>query len=127
VTDAVPSSTAADWPRWASCPTLEVTLQGADEDFHSSQAESDGEEQLVVCCEGTAGDAWAIQEAAQACIAAQFGLSTREVVVALPGSLPRTSSGKPQRVKTRQMYLDGTLPRASLSRQSAASTTARPT
>jgi fatty-acyl-CoA synthase len=90
-------------------------------------AECDGEEQLVVCCEGTAGDAWAIQEAAQACIAAQFGLSTREVVVALPGSLPRTSSGKPQRVKTRQMYLDGTLPRACLSRQPVASTTARST
>jgi fatty-acyl-CoA synthase len=79
--------------------------------------EYDGEEQLVVCCEGTAGDGSAIQEATQACVAARFGLVTREVVVALPGSLPRTSSGKPQRVKTRQMYLDGTLQRVSLSRQ----------
>ena len=75
-------------------------------------AEVDGEEQLVVCCEGTASDAAGIQEAARACIAAHFGLTVHEVVVCPPTSLPRTSSGKPQRRKTRQMYLDGTLPRA---------------
>jgi fatty-acyl-CoA synthase len=75
-------------------------------------AEVDGEEQLVVCCEGTSSDAAAIQEAARACIAAHFGLTVHEVVVAPPASLPRTSSGKPQRRKTRQMYLEGTLPRA---------------
>ena len=72
----------------------------------------DGEEQLVVCCEGTASDAAAIQEATARCVAEQFGLSVHEVVVAQLASLPRTSSGKPQRRKTRQMYLDGTLPRA---------------
>ena len=54
----------------------------------------------------------AIEEAARSCVAAQFGLAVREVVVSPPASLPRTSSGKPQRSKTRQMYLDGTLPRA---------------
>jgi fatty-acyl-CoA synthase len=75
-------------------------------------AEFEGEEQLMVCCEGLASEAHAIQEAVRACIAAQFGLTTREVVVSLIGSLPRTSSGKPQRNRTRQMYLDGTLPRA---------------
>jgi fatty-acyl-CoA synthase len=72
----------------------------------------DGEEQLVVCCEGTASDAAAIQEATARCVAEQFGLTVHEVVVAQLASLPRTSSGKPQRRKTRQMYLDGTLPRA---------------
>jgi fatty-acyl-CoA synthase len=72
----------------------------------------DGEEQLVVCCEGSASDAAAIQEATARCVAERFGLSVHEVVVAQLASLPRTSSGKPQRRKTRQMYLDGTLPRA---------------
>jgi fatty-acyl-CoA synthase len=71
-----------------------------------------GEEQLVVCCEGAASDAASIREGAIACIAARFGLTAHEVVVAPLASLPRTSSGKPQRRRTRQMYLDGTLPRA---------------
>jgi fatty-acyl-CoA synthase len=74
--------------------------------------EGNGEEQLVICCEGTASEVAAIQEASTRCVADQFGLTVREVVVAPLASLPRTSSGKPQRRKTRQMYLDGTLPRA---------------
>ena len=72
----------------------------------------DGEEQLVVCCEGTASEAPALQAATARHVAEQFGLSVHEIVVAPLASLPRTSSGKPQRRKTRQMYLDGTLPRA---------------
>jgi fatty-acyl-CoA synthase len=71
----------------------------------------DGEEQLVVCCEGAAGDAPALQEATAACVAAQFGLTVHDVFVAQLASLPRTSSGKPQRRKTREMYLAGSLPR----------------
>jgi fatty-acyl-CoA synthase len=72
----------------------------------------DGDEQLVVCCEGAAGDASAIREATSARVSEQFGLTVHEVFVAPLASLPRTSSGKPQRQKTRQMYIDGTLPRA---------------
>ena len=71
-----------------------------------------GEEQLVICCEGAAADADAIRTSASACLAAQFGLTPHEIVVAPLASLPRTSSGKPQRSKTREMYLAGTLPRA---------------
>jgi fatty-acyl-CoA synthase len=71
-----------------------------------------GEEQLVVCCEGAAADAEAIRTSASACVAAQFGLTPHEIVVAPLASLPRTSSGKPQRGKTREMYLAGTLARA---------------
>jgi fatty-acyl-CoA synthase len=71
-----------------------------------------GEEQLVVCCEGTSGEAAALQEATTRCVAEQFGLTVHEVFVAPLASLPRTSSGKPQRRKTRQMYVEGTLPRA---------------
>ena len=73
--------------------------------------EADGEEQLVICCEGAGSDAPAIKEATAACVASQFGLTVHEVVVAPLASLPRTSSGKPQRRKTRQMYVDATLPR----------------
>ncbi|HZU85361.1 MAG TPA: fatty acyl-AMP ligase, partial [Polyangiaceae bacterium] len=75
-------------------------------------ADFDGEEQLVVCCEAAGSEAAAIEDAARSCIAAQFGLAVHEIVISPPASLPRTSSGKPQRRKTRQMYLDGTLPRA---------------
>jgi fatty-acyl-CoA synthase len=71
-----------------------------------------GEEQLVLCCEGASQDADAIRDAASACVAAQFGLTPHDVVVLPPASLPRTSSGKPQRRRVRQMYIDGTLPRA---------------
>jgi fatty-acyl-CoA synthase len=74
--------------------------------------EVDGEEQVVVACEGAASDAPAIREATATCVAEQIGLTVHEVVVVPLASLPRTSSGKPQRRKTRQMYLDGTLPRA---------------
>jgi fatty-acyl-CoA synthase len=72
----------------------------------------DGEEKLVVCCEGAASDVVGIQDGVRACVGAQFGLDVHEVVVAPPASLPRTSSGKPQRTKARQMYLNGTLVRA---------------
>lgn len=71
-----------------------------------------GEEQLVICCEGAAADADAIRAAASACVAAQFGLTPHEIVVTPLASLPRTSSGKPQRSKTRELYLAGTLARA---------------
>jgi fatty-acyl-CoA synthase len=75
-------------------------------------ADGGGDEHLVVCCEGAGTDADAIRDAASACVSAQFGLTPHEVVVATLASLPRTSSGKPQRRKARQMYLEGTLPRA---------------
>jgi fatty-acyl-CoA synthase len=75
-------------------------------------AQFDGEEKLVVCCEGASSDVTGIQEGVRMCIGARFGLEVHEVAVAPPASLPRTSSGKPQRNKARQMYLNGALPRA---------------
>jgi fatty-acyl-CoA synthase len=90
-----------------------VVAFGVDVDAQGGiAAEGTGEEQLVICCEGAAADASAIRNAASARIGAQFGLTTREVVVVSLASLPRTSSGKPQRRATRRMYLDGTLRRA---------------
>ncbi len=70
-----------------------------------------GEEQLVVCAEAFQSEAAGITEQIQQAVAAQIGLSVYRVEIVPQGALPRTSSGKPQRRKTRQMFLDGTLPR----------------
>lgn len=72
----------------------------------------DGEEQLVVCAEALASEAPGLVEPIAKAITEHFQLTTHEVCMVPQGALPRTSSGKPQRRKTRQMYLDGTLPRA---------------
>jgi fatty-acyl-CoA synthase len=74
--------------------------------------EVDGEEQLVVAAEAFQSDADALKDAVAQAIVASFSLTTHEVVIVPQGTLPRTSSGKPQRRKTKQMYLDGTLARA---------------
>ncbi|HEX4447433.1 MAG TPA: fatty acyl-AMP ligase [Polyangiaceae bacterium] len=77
-----------------------------------ASAAGNGEEQLVLCCEGHSSDADAIRDGAIATVASRFGLTVHEVVVARLASLPRTSSGKPRRRETRSSYLDGTLARA---------------
>jgi fatty-acyl-CoA synthase len=71
----------------------------------------DGEEQLVICAEAFQSDAAGLTEQITQSIAAQVGLSVHKVEIVPQGSLPRTSSGKPQRRKTKQMFLDGTLPK----------------
>jgi fatty-acyl-CoA synthase len=75
-------------------------------------AEIGGEEQLVITAEGMSTEAEALKTAIAQRIVADFALTAHEVVIVPQGTLPRTSSGKPQRRKTRQMYLDGTLARA---------------
>ena len=72
----------------------------------------DGEEQLVVAAEGMSQDAEALMPAIAQRIVADFALTPHEVLIVPQGTLPRTSSGKPQRRKTREMYLNGTLARA---------------
>ncbi|HXX69705.1 MAG TPA: fatty acyl-AMP ligase [Polyangiaceae bacterium] len=89
-----------------------VVAFGVSVDSRGWVADVGGDEQLVICCEGAASEAETIRESVSACAVAQFGLTPHEVVVAQLASLPRTSSGKPQRRKTRQMYLEGTLARA---------------
>ncbi|MBX3231581.1 MAG: fatty acyl-AMP ligase [Labilithrix sp.] len=69
-------------------------------------------EQLVVAAEAFQSDAAALEKAIAEAILSNFSLTTHEVAIVPQGTLPRTSSGKPQRRKTKQMYLDGTLPRA---------------
>jgi fatty-acyl-CoA synthase len=72
----------------------------------------DGEEQLVIAAEAFQSDAETLKRTIAEAILSNFSLSTHDVVIVSQGTLPRTSSGKPQRRKTRQMYLDGTLARA---------------
>jgi fatty-acyl-CoA synthase len=69
-------------------------------------------EQLVVAAEAFQSDAEALRKTIAEAITANFSLTTHDVVIVPQGTLPRTSSGKPQRRKTRQMYLEGTLARA---------------
>lgn len=68
-----------------------------------------GEERLVICAEGTRSDAPRLEAEIAAAVSARFALAVHTVRVVVPGTLPRTSSGKPQRRKTRQRFLDGTL------------------
>jgi fatty-acyl-CoA synthase len=72
----------------------------------------DGEEQLVVCAEGMQSEAAALRDAIAACVSERFGLTAQEIEIVPQGTLPRTSSGKAQRRKTKQLYLEGTLARA---------------
>jgi fatty-acyl-CoA synthase len=80
----------------------------------SGQATKDGsgEEHLVVCAEAFQSDAEGLVETITSAISADIGLAVHRVEIVQQGSLPRTSSGKPQRRKTRQMFIDGTLLRA---------------
>ncbi|HEY2517961.1 MAG TPA: fatty acyl-AMP ligase [Polyangiaceae bacterium] len=71
----------------------------------------EGEEQLVICAEAFQSEAAGLTEQITQAIAAQVGLSVHRVAIVPQGSLPRTSSGKAQRRKTKQMFLDGTLPK----------------
>jgi fatty-acyl-CoA synthase len=71
--------------------------------------EVEGEERLVVCAEAFQADAAGLTEAISAAVTEKLGLSVHRVEIVPQGTLPRTSSGKPQRRKTRQMLLDGTL------------------
>jgi fatty-acyl-CoA synthase len=68
-----------------------------------------GEEQLAVCAEAFQSDAAGLKEAIATAVTGQLGLTVSRVEIVPQGSLPRTSSGKPQRRRTKQMLLEGTL------------------
>jgi fatty-acyl-CoA synthase len=71
-----------------------------------------GEEQLVVAAEGFGSEADTLKTTIAQAVVESFSLTVHEVVIVPQGTLPRTSSGKPQRRKTKDLYLNGTLPRA---------------
>ena len=70
-----------------------------------------GEEQLVVCAEAFSGDADKLVDEIQKAVTDQIGIGVWKVEIVPQGAIPRTSSGKPQRRKTKRMFLDGTLPK----------------
>ncbi|HEX8695754.1 MAG TPA: AMP-binding protein [Longimicrobium sp.] len=72
-----------------------------------------GGEQLVVVAEPPRalkdGGHQALPERIRLCVLQEFQLPVRDVVLVLPRSIPRTSSGKIQRVRLRSLYMDGAL------------------
>ncbi len=66
-------------------------------------------EEIIVAAETRAPAGLAEQIKAR--ISEEFQLSVSEVALVAPGSLPKTSSGKLQRRKTREQFLNGTLGR----------------
>jgi fatty-acyl-CoA synthase len=71
-------------------------------------------EEVVVAVESRAADeaAKALREQIVSRVGEEFQLAVADVAVAPPGTLPKTSSGKLQRRKTREQYLAGTIGRA---------------
>src|ERR1700674_3747846 len=68
-----------------------------------------GEETLIVCAEGKAPDAGELRRAIAQKVAENAGLRVGHVAVVQVGSLPKTSSGKVQRGKTRVQFEAGEL------------------
>lgn len=66
-------------------------------------------EELVVVCEVKPGSGPEVVEAVTRAVGDQLSLKVAEVVCLAPGQLPKTSSGKLQRRKTREQYLSGVL------------------
>jgi fatty-acyl-CoA synthase len=70
----------------------------------------DGTEQLVMLAEANRGDAARLRREIAQVIYADFGLQVADVLISPVGTLPKTSSGKLQRRKTRLLYEQGELP-----------------
>jgi acyl-CoA synthetase (AMP-forming)/AMP-acid ligase II len=66
-------------------------------------------EEIVVALETREGDTRALAEAVRARVREAMSVTVTDVVCLEPGSLPKTSSGKLQRRRARQLYLAGTL------------------
>jgi len=69
----------------------------------------DGEEQLVVAAEGNSGDAAELRKAIATKVAETHALKVGHVAVVRVGSLPKTSSGKAQRRRTKRLFEEGQL------------------
>jgi fatty-acyl-CoA synthase len=69
----------------------------------------DGEETLIVSAEGGSADAPVLRKAIAAKVQETSGLTVGHVAVVRIGSLPKTSSGKVQRRRTKMLYESGQL------------------
>jgi fatty-acyl-CoA synthase len=65
-----------------------------------------GKETVVVVAEVRTEDPRALQDAIRRRTIEVCGLPPRDVMLVKPGTLPKTSSGKLQRAKARELYLD---------------------
>ena len=66
-------------------------------------------EEIVVAAETRTQDLDGLRAQITSKVSEEFGLSVSDVALVPPGALPKTSSGKLQRRKTRDQYLRGTL------------------
>lgn len=69
--------------------------------------DGDSGEELVICAEAFQSESRGLPEAIAQAVLAHFALNVYKVVIVPQGTLPRTSSGKAQRRKTRQLFLEG--------------------
>lgn len=69
----------------------------------------DGKEQLVILAEANRSEAARLRSEIQTHVFKAFGLQVSDVVISPVGTLPKTSSGKHQRNKTRLLYERGEL------------------
>jgi len=69
----------------------------------------DGEERLVIAAECNSTDAAELRKAIAAKVNEVCALHVEEVAMVRVGSLPKTSSGKAQRRRTKQLFEDGQL------------------
>ncbi|QQR91421.1 MAG: fatty acyl-AMP ligase [Myxococcales bacterium] len=70
----------------------------------------DGEERLVMVAEGNSGDAASLRHDIASRITETTGLKVHKVAIVPVGTLPKTSSGKAQRRKTKQLFEKNVLP-----------------
>ncbi len=69
----------------------------------------DGEETLIIAAEGNSADAAALRKSIAAKVVETAGLTVGHVAVVKVGSLPKTSSGKVQRRRTKALFESGQL------------------
>ena len=69
----------------------------------------DGEEKLVISAEGNSGDAAMLRKAIAAKVTETHALTAAHVSIVRVGSLPKTSSGKIQRRRTKALFEQGLL------------------
>ncbi len=70
-----------------------------------------GDERLVIAAEATRSEREALDAAMRREVNQQFALDVHDIAFCPMGALPKTSSGKAQRRKSRALYLSGTLER----------------
>ncbi|HKR50504.1 MAG TPA: fatty acyl-AMP ligase [Pseudonocardiaceae bacterium] len=78
-----------------------------------------GVDQLAIVCEARVADAVGVERDVRTRVNEELALTVDDVLVLPPGMLPKTSSGKVQRAKTRTLFLDGALHRIAQAKRSS--------